>query len=974
MRGKNWVSGVSLAVMLMGQSAAWGAGLGKLSLNSALGQPLSADINILLADPAEFNNLSARLASSDAFHRASLEMNSTLESIHFALEKKPDGSAVLHLSSTKPVEDPFLDMIIELDWSNGQMLREYTVLLDPPGVGTPGEQTAPKLVVNPASSAAAPASASGPQPSPAVQSPAASRRPSEAGASAVKTIRVERGATLISIASQVRPEGVHLEQMLVGLYRSNPQAFDGNMNRLKAGQVLHVPGKDVLASISEQGALREIRLQAEDWHAYRQKLAGEVEQAPQRNARANESSGKIAPAVQDRAAQAAPAGQGVLKLSRGAVPAGKGGVSSDETAAQQKALKDADSRLAALEQNIQDMQKLLAMKDQQLAQAEKQPQTPAPAASAPAPVAAPAPQAPKPAAEVKPPVAPAPHPKPKPMHPLPFKPVQAPPAPAWYQMLDPRYLGAAGGVLLLGGALWWMARNRRRRDNLSRFENSILTSVDSKPNTVYNTQGGESVNTSSNTSFLTDFSQSGLGTLDTHDVDPIAEAEVYMAYGRDVQAEEILREAMTKEPNRLEIRLKLLEIYAGRSNLPAFESGATELYSMLGGQPSPLWDRAAEMGRKLDPHNPLYGGQASEAAVESPMAVAAVAAVAAEAFDHEAAHAVVTEPESEPAQAMAEAPMEFATEVPEAAMEAIPTAAAEEAPVETGTEFPGALDFDLEIEPEHTHEAEAEAVALEPVAVEPVHAGEDEPQLTWDFVAPSTEEASAGETGSAVELPPVEHEAAEAHDAAAMAEAVEEASLTFAPEFAGLEAGPESGAPVSPEAHDVHAVSGIEAVPGMEAAFETETAPATAPESEADAVAETGAVHEDQAHEEAEPAAAETGEHAEEPLMLDFSGINLDFGDEAAAAAEGVAQPGDEATPAVVEAGQGGDASGHTAEATLSEAEQEVGTKFELAQVYQEMGDIENAREILQEVIAEGNERQRSDAQALLQQMDNASS
>ncbi len=966
MRGKNWVSGVSLAVMLMGQSAAWGAGLGKLSLNSALGQPLSADINILLADPAEFNNLSARLASSDAFHRASVEMNSTLESIHFALEKKPDGTAVLHLSSSKPVEDPFLDMIIELDWSNGQMLREYTVLLDPPGAGIPGEQTTPKLVVNPATSAAVPASAPGAQPSPAVQPQAASQRPPAAGAPAVKTIRVERGATLISIASQVRPEGVHLEQMLVGLYRSNPQAFDGNMNRLKAGQVLHVPGKDVLTSISETGALREIHLQAEDWHAYRQKLAGEVEQAPQRSASANESSGKIAPAVQDRSAQAAPAGQGVLKLSRGAAPSGKGGVSGDEMAAQQKALQDADSRLAALEKNIQDMQTLLAMKDQQLAQAEKQSRTAAPAAPVPAPATAPATQAPKPVTEVKPPVAPEIHPKPKPVHHVPFKPVQAPPAPAWYQMLDPRYLGAAGGVLLLGGALWWMARNRRRRDNLSRFENSILTSVDSKPNTVYNTQGGESVNTSSNTSFLTDFSQSGLGTLDTHDVDPIAEAEVYMAYGRDVQAEEILREAMTKEPNRLEIRLKLLEIYAGRSNLPAFESGATELYSMLGGQPSPLWDRAAEMGRKLDPHNPLYGGQASEVAVESPVAAAAVAAVAAEAFDHETAHAAVTEPESEPEQTTAEAPMEFVAQAPEAAS----ATAVEETPAETGAEFPGALDFDLEIEPEHPHETVVEASDMEPADAGPAHADEDEPQLTWDFVAPSAEKAQADETGLAGEHLSAEYEPAEAHDAVAVEEAGEEASPTFAPEFSGVEAGFTSAAPVPSEAHDAHAVPEIEAVSGMEAAYEPESAIATTAESEMEAVPETGAAH----GEDAESAALEMGEHAEEPLMLDFSGINLDFGDEAAAPAEVAPQAGDDATSAVAETGQGVDVTGHPEGTALSEAEQEVGTKFELAQVYQEMGDIENAREILQEVIAEGNERQRSDAEALLQQMDNASS
>ena len=171
---------------------------------------------------------------------------------------------------------------------------------------------------------------------------------------------------------------------------------------------------------------------------------------------------------------------------------------------------------------------------------------------------------------------------------------------------NPLYLaGGAGALVLLGGGAL-IAINRRRRKSLSSFEDSILTGGDLKANTVFGETAGGVVDTG-DTSFLTDFSQAGLGTIDTNDVDPIAEAEVYMAYGRDAQAEEILKEAMVKDPGRHEIHLKLLEIYAARKNLIAFETLAGELYAAIGGQASSLWDKAAEMGRALDPNNPLYG-------------------------------------------------------------------------------------------------------------------------------------------------------------------------------------------------------------------------------------------------------------------------------------------------------------------------------------------------------------------------------
>ena len=654
-----------IAVPLMTHAA----GLGKLSVTSALGQPLAAEIELLAADKAELDSLSASLASDQAFRDARVEFAPVLSSLRFTVEKKPNGKAVLKVTSSRPVNDPFIDMLIELSWASGRLVREYTMLLDPPGMG--GAQKVAPVAVTPAQTPAArptsapamqsqampapvtaetpaPSAASKPQPAPAPQSPPA----------APDRVAVKRGDTLVKIASQVRPGGVSLEQTLLGLYRENTQAFNGNMNRLKAGTTLNVPSAEKVAAIAQKEAVRELKLQAEDWRAYRQKLAGIVSTtAPEAKAEPGQaSSGKITPQVEDRAKPAPEAQQDVLKLSKLAPPAAAGKADEarvlqeklraqeEDATARDKALQESDQRVAALEKQIQDMQALVEM--QEKAQSE------APAAAAPAPVAT------------------------KPVTPAVEAPAASPePAANWYDPLlaNPMYWGGGLAALGLSGVLWWMMAggSRRRKPGNTALEDSIMSGGDVQPNTVIGAASGGSVNTG-DTSFLTDFSQAGLGTIDTHDVDPVAEAEVYMAYGRDAQAEEILKEAIGKNPDRHEIRVKLLEIYAARRNTVTFEAVAGELYAALGSKPSPLWDKACEMGRSIDPTNPLYGGvQSSSAAAAATVAATAVVAGGAVTFpdepvpepvaDMQSATPVDIDPEPQPApEAVAEeAPLEF---------------------------------------------------------------------------------------------------------------------------------------------------------------------------------------------------------------------------------------------------------------------------------------------------------------------------
>ena len=679
------------------------AGLGNLSVTSALGQPLAAEIELLAADKAELDSLAATLASDQAFRDARIEYAPVLTSLRFAVVKKANGRAVLKVTSSRPVNDPFIDMLIELNWASGRLVREYTVLLDPPGVAK--AQTVKPAAITPAQTvvtvAPKPAPVAAAEPAPEVIKARPAPAPQESTSKAPNgdytvagrpkadtaapdaspdSIHVKRGDTLATIAQRVRPEGIALEQALVGLYRENTDAFAGkNINRLKAGKTLKVPTPEAFAAIDNKEARREIKLQTADWQAYRQKLADAVVAAPatDKTEPGQAASGKITPKVDDKAAPPSPVTKDVLKLSKVTPPVTKDSTAATKKAAEaqalqdkmraqeedatarEKALKESGSRVAALEKQVQDMQALVKMKEEAARQAQQkatqQATEKAAAAKAEAEKATAAKPAPAPAPTAAPPVAAKPA----------VPPIVVPSADKsessapWYSVLldNPLYWAAGAALIGLAGLLWWMSNAGRRRKPVTALDDSIMTGGEIHPNTVIGAAAGGNINTG-DTSFLTDFSQAGLGTIDTHDVDPIAEAEVYMAYGRDAQAEEILKEAILKNPDRHEIRMKLLEIYAARRNTAAFESIAGELYAAVGNKSNSLWDKAAEMGRSIDPTNPLYGDvqagvptppQAVAPKIEPPKVetVAATGAIAggAMAFDTMAAPSAKSKPD-----------------------------------------------------------------------------------------------------------------------------------------------------------------------------------------------------------------------------------------------------------------------------------------------------------------------------------------
>ncbi len=720
-------TGVAFALLIGASFAAQSAGLGRLTVSSALGEVLAAEIELVSLQAGEVDSLSARVASTDSYRDAKIEYSSVLRLLRFSVEKRANGQAYLKLTSVAPINEPFVDVLIEVSWPSGRLQREYPILLDPPGFtqarAAPAAAVArPVPPATPAAAApvaAAPvAAAPGTTGTPSAKGEMAAARPALATEPGKDTYGpVEKGETLNKIAGEVKSSSVSMEQMLVALYRENKAAFiDNNMNRLKAGQILRVPSADEVGNVSSKDASQEVRAHVANWRTYREGLAGGVASMPARPESARAATGRVAGAAVTPPPPPATEGKDVLKLSKTdaamAGAAGKAGASQDrlnalqeEVTSKDKALKESQSRVADLEKQIRDMQRLVELKSgvpAKPAEPAKAPDTKV-AAAKPAELpkpAEPAKPAETPKADVKPAPAdtkaadagkPAEAPKPaeaaKPAAPKPpaAKKPAPPPEPDFMdQLLDNPAIVAGGlGALGLAGLGVFMFVRRRRQKGEGGPTSSMTSAFpsDLKPSTVTGKAGGGLVDTG-NSSFLTDFDKTGPGTIDTDEVDPVAEAEVYIAYGRDSQAEEILKEAMSRDKSRHEIPLKLLEIYHARKSATAFETVAKELHAAVG-DGSPVWKKAAAMGAQIDPNNPLYGSSAGTAAVPAAFEAPAPAAKPDLDFDLDSAPQSAAEPETpEPEATAVSFDLDLGSETP--AQPVVPVA--EEVP---------ALDFDI---------------------------------------------------------------------------------------------------------------------------------------------------------------------------------------------------------------------------------------------------------------------------------------
>ena len=634
---------LSLAVAISGLLSPVGVhalGLGDIHLGSALNQRLNAEITIHLARSEELEDVKVVLASLEAFSRAGIDRPFLLSGLRFKPVRNSDGVTVITVSSREPIREPFLNFLVEVNWPKGRLLREYTVLLDPPVTvkRKAAQIESPVVMQQPVAQKTAPTMASW--------------RQYDAGEER-EYGPVVANDTLWEIASRMRVEGESIEQVMMTLLYINPDAFiHNNINRLKRGAILRLPATDEVKSLSHQKARADFLAQTRQWRDQHVRSELPVESAPK-------SETDLA-AEQDRLRLAS---AGKKTAEAGAVE-GSAEERPDFNELEQELILVRESnevfrqegaelrtRVGELEAQLQDIQQLLTLRSDQLTQMQNaqqqqvaaQPET---VESAPAEIEAVQPakpdsQMPVPAIDeevvdeaveevadqqptvqeepVVTAVEPAPAVEDVPSVAEPSVPVGDPTAKqsTLTGFIDavrnnPTLMAIVGGVVALLVALLTFFV-RRRKSTEAEFAESILVTSKGDAAVESGSAAGLSVESSDETSLLSDFSPSDIDALqdETGEVDPLSEADVYIAYGRYQQAEELIQQAINDDNSRVDLKFKLLEIYYSTQNAAAYSELAQRLADQGADEADPkTWAQIVSMGHELVPHEALFGATA----------------------------------------------------------------------------------------------------------------------------------------------------------------------------------------------------------------------------------------------------------------------------------------------------------------------------------------------------------------------------
>lgn len=619
-RGKVMNRTLKLSIMLA--LVSWGSqtlaqNLGPVQLHSTMDQPLVAEIP-LNGVSGNLDNVHVALASEEAFARAGLNRAGLPVSLSFAVAKNAAGVPVIRVTSGAPVRDTYLDFLVEVSSGGNKAIREVTMLLDPPG--TP---------LNAAAASAAPSQAPAAAPSRTSDVPArvpaqAASRPARtqpaarpAAASAGGTYGpVQRGQTLSSIARD-HAGGADMNQMLVALQKANPDAFyRDNMNALKTGAILRIPSADEVQAQSSNEALAEVRRQNESWRSGTARAPSVVADAASTSAGQGEAKPKQS--ASDRLA-IVPSKEGGDAASTRA--GSKGGTGDAQVAGLRQELATSQENVASLKQQgaelksrigeLEDInaknQRLLSLKDSEIAELQRKlaeaqknggtaaantpavaPVVPAaapaaPAASAPAKAgtAASAPSAavaatPAPAAgstvttaPLKEPAAAAvPPPASKPAAKPPAKPAVVVPKPVeedpWYMQPWAWGGGAIVILLLLVAAVFGRKKPKAAAPVAA---GSLADRFGDEP--------------------AFDFGQPG--------------------EAMDQDQREIL-DALAEHPDDIGLHLELVSLYYGRRDVDHFEAAAEAMFAHVADPDQPEWREVVMMGEDLAPTHPLFGG------------------------------------------------------------------------------------------------------------------------------------------------------------------------------------------------------------------------------------------------------------------------------------------------------------------------------------------------------------------------------
>ena len=586
---------------LLAPASGHSLGIGDIKLHSALNQNLNAEISLVLSAGEKASDIKANLAPPDKFDEAGVPWASFLSKISFTTVVGANGSVIIKLSSREAVKEPFLDFLLEVNWPKGSLYREFTVLLDPPAVYK--QATLPVLTPSESYESEQPVI-----PQQMVKKrQQASVEPQLAGATEYGPTR--RNDTLWKVAERIgRQEGVSVEQMMIAMYEQNPHAFyKENVHALLAGKTLKIPEREVVLKLSRKQALAEFNRQTKTW---KNRLApASVETVSTKKVIPENQLTLVAPAKSDVAENliVAPENEQVTAIKK-----------VDKLSSPPKAYKDVvsvtspvndvlQSKIAELEKQLVTMQQIVALKDQQLAALQNQSQIKPVIQAEPVQTATDQSEAINSVTQQKP-----------------VEPVDKPVIKQMSQATlssNAYYLLAGGfgaGTLSMLGWLWW--RNRKFDEKTTTDSLFASANFNKTPDakrffsTSLDSDSAKSANAVSSSSLFSEFTFSDFDTFDTDhgEIDPVSEANVYLAYGRYQQAEDLMRDVIKDQPNRDECKLKLLEIFYLKENKQAFEAYAHELAEAGKIDDIEFWAKVTEMGSEICQNSTLFSNGADE--------------------------------------------------------------------------------------------------------------------------------------------------------------------------------------------------------------------------------------------------------------------------------------------------------------------------------------------------------------------------
>ena len=673
--------------VLMSPMAGWALGLGDIQVNSTLNQALKAEIELQSATKKDLESLHVGLASRKAYSRSNIEYNDYLKKFHFKVIHK-NGKNYISITTRKPFKEPYANFLVEANWGSGRLLREYTMLVDPPEF-VKAHSRAPSVATT--SRAAQVKRRSGSSSS----GKGKHSQPQYSGRSGELVYGpTQKNDTLWQIASNMAPANVSIDQMMMALLRDNPDAFVGNnINNLKAGYVLRIKDAASLNQLDRRSARRQVQEQYQAWKEARAQKVSTVSPVDRSDRSADKKAVNDGQLKLLASGESGSAGtQGSLASEASALKE-KLAIASEELESKEIENQELKARIKELEEILKTKASLVQLKDESLAALQKQKElqengvaepladeaTEEPAEepaetveeqtlvesdgqtiteitvvkqateaeeavvdlekevqdeSAGAALDKTTPITPvetvqpstaeeavnqtgskKNAAKAKPEAVKKPQPKAKP---------KPKPAPVYQPTLldDPvgfllssenlPYTAGGGGLLVL--LLAWLGLRGRGKKKEAEFEESILDSQIAMDDSEFAADKSENTDDSSTevlaadteTSFLSDFSSDDMESLqpDDTEADPIAEADVFMVYGRYQQAEELLKTAISKEPERIDYQMKLLEVYHGDNQKDAFAVQADVVRDLLSRSNDDYeltseWTRAKSWAEKL---------------------------------------------------------------------------------------------------------------------------------------------------------------------------------------------------------------------------------------------------------------------------------------------------------------------------------------------------------------------------------------